>query len=70
MNMQLNSQDFPDLYTHGETLEDAFEMALEVLEGYLVLLGSTKKIPSPPPVQKLNARIKRSENVNFICRKS
>ncbi|HAR0879964.1 TPA: type II toxin-antitoxin system HicB family antitoxin, partial [Enterococcus faecium] len=63
--------DFPDLYTHGETLEDAFEMAQEVLEGYLVLLElQEKEIPSPTPVQELNARIKRSENVNLFVVKA
>ena len=63
--------DFPDLYTHGETLEDAFEMAHEVLEGYLVLLElQEKEIPSPTPVQELNARIKRSENVNLFVVKA
>lgn len=63
--------DFPDLYTHGETIEDAFEMAQEVLEGYLVLLElQEKEIPIPMPIRELNAKIKRSEDVNLFIIKA
>lgn len=67
----VNFPDFPELVTHGETLEDAFEMAQEVLEGYLVLLElQEKEIPSPTPVRELNAKIERTEDVNLFVVKA
>lgn len=64
---QVTFPDFPALYTHGETLEDAIEMAREVLEGFLLLLEERQEeIPSPTPIQDLNNQIKLIENSNIF----
>lgn len=60
---------FPDLNhlsTSGETYQEAMEMAIDCLAGYLYELKKSKQsIPKPTPINKVNVSLELDEDDNY-----